>query len=158
MAEPGGLRVIITYKATKGSLQLVAGLTLIGALLLGRGESLHAMAVTLREYVTARLAVEAADGLLSLSTPNHLVIASVAIALDGVVGLVEAWLIHRRKTWAFWVVVAASSLLVPWEVYELFAHFRALRVVLLVLNLGVIVYLSLQARRHTKLHSEPLSP
>lgn len=150
MAELGGLRVIITYKATKGSLQLVAGLVLIGALLLGRGESLHAMAVTLREDVTARLAVEVADALLSLAKPNHLVIASVAIALDGVVGLVEAWLLHRRKTWALWLVVAASSVLVPWEVYELVAHFRAMRVVLLVLNLVVIGYLSLQARRHAK--------
>ena len=142
------MRVIIAYKAIRGSVLIVAGLALAIALWLGEGAELHTLALSLREYVTARLAIDIAELILGLSTPSHLALTSLAVGLDGSVGIFEAWLLHRGQRWAIWLVVVASSLLIPWELYELFAHFRLLRVVLLILNVLVVIYLSFQARKH----------
>ena len=142
------MRVIIAYKAIRGALLIVASVVLAFALLWGEGEKLHALALSLRDYATHRLAIEAADLLLRVATPGHLVLTTLAIGLDGAVGIVEAWLLHRGRRWAIWLVVMASSALIPWELYELFAHFRFLRVVLLVVNILVVIYLGLQASKH----------
>lgn len=148
MAGQATLRTIIAYKAIKGAIELALGLALGIALWLGEGQRLHQLALTLREDVTARVAVETAELFLRLSTPGHLAISALAVGLDGVVGGVEALLLHHRKRWAVWVVVIASSVLIPWEVFELISHFRVLRLVLLILNVAVVVYLGRQASRH----------
>jgi uncharacterized membrane protein (DUF2068 family) len=46
-----------------------------------------------------------------------------------------------ERGWAGYLVVVASSLLVPFEVYEVFEKPRALRIALLVLNIAIVVYL-----------------
>ncbi len=152
MAEPRTLKVIIVYKAIKGGVLMLLGLGLSIAVWVGHVDGLHALAMSLRENVTARLAVDLAELLLKISTPAHLQLTSLAIALDGAVGIVESWLLHRQKRWAIALVVVASSALVPWEIYELIAHFRILRLVLLVLNVAVVLYLFSQTRRHLERH------
>lgn len=146
--EGQAMRLIIAYKAIKGAAMLLAGLALSIAVWRGQGEHLHSLAMSLREYVTARLAVETVELFLKIATPGHLAITSLAIALDGTVSIVEAWLLHRGKRWAIWLVVTANSALIPWELYELVAHFRWLRVVLLIVNIAVVLYLGRQASRH----------
>ncbi len=147
-AEPRTMRLIIAYKAIRGCVFLLFALGLSIALWRGEAQQLHGLAQSLREYVTHRLAIDTAELLLKLATPDHLALTSLAIGLDGAVGVVEAWLLHRAQRWAIWLVVAASSALVPWEIYELFIHFRLLRVALLILNILVVVYLGFQAQRH----------
>lgn len=142
------MKVIIAYKAIRGSVLLVFALVLSIALWQGQAEHLHALALTLREHVTHRLAIETAELLLRLATPDHLALTSLAIGLDGAVGIVEAWLLHRGTRLAIWLVVTATSALIPWEIYELFTHFRPLRVVLLILNILVAIYLGFQASKH----------
>jgi uncharacterized membrane protein (DUF2068 family) len=156
--EGQAMRLIIAYKASKGAAMLLAGLALSIAVWFGQGEHLHSLAMTLREYVTARLAVETAELLLKIATPSHLALTSLAIALDGTVSIVEAWLLHRGQRWAIWLVVTANSALIPWELYELVAHFRWLRVALLIVNVGVVVYLGRQASRHVARRKAQRSP
>ncbi len=153
MREPGPLRLIIAYKAVKGALMMLVGLGLSIAIWVGHAGGPYEFASWLREHVTAALAVETADTLMRFATPYRLSLTSLALALDGSVGITEAWLLHRGRTWAFWLVVVASSVLIPWEIYELVAHFRPLRLVMLVLNVAVVLYLARQARRHSSTSS-----
>ena len=142
------MRMIIAYKIAKGCLMLLAGLVFTIALWRGQADHLHAFALSLREHVTARLAIEASEFLLRVATPGRLALTSIAIGADGAITFVEAWLLHRRTRLAIWLVVIASSSLIPWELYELVFHFRILRLVLLVFNVVVVIYLGLQASRH----------
>ena len=111
------------------------------ALWRGEGVHLHALAESLRAWVTSRIAVETAELLLNVATPGHLALTSLALGIDGTVGVAEAWLLHRGQRWAVWLVIVVSSAPIPWEVYELFTHFGALRLILLIVNAAVVTYL-----------------
>jgi uncharacterized membrane protein (DUF2068 family) len=46
-----------------------------------------------------------------------------------------------RQRWAEWLTIIATSSLMPFELYELVEKFTVLRVVALLVNAGVVVYL-----------------
>jgi uncharacterized membrane protein (DUF2068 family) len=142
------MQLIIAYKAIRGALLMLIALAMSIAVSRGQGHIFHGWATALRESVSHRLAVEAAEFLLSVATPSHLALTSLALGLDGAVGIVEAWLLNRGTRLAIWLVVCATSVLIPWELYELVAHFRPLRVVILIVNVVVVLYLGFQANKH----------
>jgi uncharacterized membrane protein (DUF2068 family) len=45
------------------------------------------------------------------------------------------------KQWAEWLTVIATGLLIPWELYEVFEHFTAVRLGLLAANVLIVVVL-----------------
>ena len=142
------MKLIIAYKAVKGIVLLLAGLVFTIALWRGHGGVIHGLAQSIRDHLTSRLAIEAADGFVSFLTPGHLALSSLALGLDGAVTIAEAWLLHRGTRLAIWLVVIASSSLIPWEAYEVVRHFHPARLVLLVVNVAVVLYLGRQAGKH----------
>ena len=46
-----------------------------------------------------------------------------------------------RKHWAEWLTIVATSSLMPIEVYELFKKFTAVRLVALLINAALVLYL-----------------
>ena len=54
--------------------------------------------------------------------------------------------------WAAYLTVVSTSLLLPFELYEVFEQVSVLRVAVLLLNLVIVFYLISQLKRHT-LHS-----
>jgi uncharacterized membrane protein (DUF2068 family) len=46
-----------------------------------------------------------------------------------------------RKPWARWFTIIASSSLIPLELYEIARAIRPLRVLVLLANLAIVVYL-----------------
>jgi uncharacterized membrane protein (DUF2068 family) len=65
--------------------------------------------------------------------------------------LIEGIALVRGYDWAGYLVVIATSSLVPFEIYETARKFTALRVSLLVLNVCIVAYLIMVLRqRHTK--------
>ena len=55
------------------------------------------------------------------------------------------WLLKR---WAEWFTIIITGSLVPVEVYETLRHFTAVKVLVLLLNIGAVVYLIYHIRRH----------
>ena len=49
--------------------------------------------------------------------------------------------LYLRKPWARWFTIVASSSLIPLELYEIARAIRPLRVVVLLVNLAIVVYL-----------------
>ena len=65
----------------------------------------------------------------------------------GVLEIVEGAGLFRRKRWAEWLTVIATSLLVPFELYELVRKPSALKAAGLVVNVLIVLYLLRVVRR-----------
>ncbi len=63
--------------------------------------------------------------------------------------LVEGVGLWLEFTWAAYLTVVSTSLLLPFELYEVFEQVSMLRVGVLLLNLVIVLYLISQLRRHT---------
>ena len=74
------------------------------------------------------------------------VFGAVGIAY-GVLEIVEGVGLMRRKRWAEWLTVIATSLLIPFELYELVHKPTALKAGGLALNVLIVLYLIRVVRR-----------
>ena len=147
-----GLRLIIAYKFVKAALQ--AGLALALPVLQKVGVTTYwATRISeLAEHVAHRWTAILARRIAALLTPSHLALISLALALDAALSAFEGWALHRRFRWAPWLVVIAGSTLIPFEVVELARRVRPSRVLILVVNLLIIAYLTVRARREQRAH------
>jgi len=81
----------------------------------------------------------------SLRLVAILLFAYTAIAVVEGIGLI------MRKKWAEWLTVVTTAGFIPLEVYEFTKHMTWVRLTILVLNVGVVVYLIVRLRRdHAK--------
>ena len=151
-----GLAVIAVFKVVKGLLLLLLGLGLL--------KLVHAEIATLFS-----LLIEA----LHLNADSHLIHALVlkvdalqphTVFLAGLVSLgyaamllVEGIGLWLEFTWAAYLTAVSTSLLLPFELYEVIERVSMLRVGVLLLNLAIVFYLVSQLKQHT-LHSRALLP
>jgi len=147
-AEQAGLRAVIAYKIIKGLLTTVSGFILGGALLFGFGPDLQAHAARVHEHATGAWALHAAELLSKITQPRWLRFSALALELDGAVSFFEAWALKEGHSWGPWLVVGITALFLPAEAYELWRHPRPSRVVLLLANLLILVFLAFYARAH----------
>ena len=68
-------------------------------------------------------------------------------ATYGALFLTEGLGLLFRKRWAQYLTVIATGSLIPLEAYEIFRHCTPSRIVLLLGNLAIVVYLALEIRR-----------
>ena len=55
------------------------------------------------------------------------------------------WLMKR---WAEWFTIIITSSLVPVEIYELYRHPSATKILVLIINIAVVIYLLYRIRSH----------
>jgi len=145
LSGPPALRAIVLYKSLKASLELGAAL-LLGALWpLGLPEKLETVAVWLRHHITHGWANELAAWLVDGAARRRLALSLVALGLDGALTAVEAWSLRAGHWWGPWLVVAATTSLLPFEIYEFARVPRPSRAVLIAVNLLVAAYLARRA-------------
>jgi uncharacterized membrane protein (DUF2068 family) len=78
---------------------------------------------------------------LEALTDGKLALIGRAGLAYGVMQLVESYGLFRRRKWAEWLVVVATTLPIPWELYELFHAPSWMRFGILALNVGIAAYL-----------------
>jgi uncharacterized membrane protein (DUF2068 family) len=144
------LRAVIAYKFIKGGLQLLLAVVLVVALALGFGGDLGGWAHAFRNHATRAYAVMVGRALERATTPKGLHITLAALLVDGIVTTVEGWALHHRHWWGPWLVVGVTGALLPFELYELFHHFRWIRVLVLVVNAAVVAFLVVHARAQAR--------
>jgi uncharacterized membrane protein (DUF2068 family) len=149
-AEPIGLRVIVGYKFAKAGLEILLG-TLLLFFASAHVEELRALAANLRHHAAAAWSIALAEELVDAASGRKLVVAGLAAVFDGVLSAVEGWALVRRYRWGGWLVVVTTSSLVPFELIALARHLSPGRIVLLLVNAVIVLYL---IRRETR--SEPL--
>jgi uncharacterized membrane protein (DUF2068 family) len=135
-----GLRVIIVWKTIKGVLLIALAVTVF----LLRHSDIHALATDLVDWLgldpTGPRLHRWLDRLLSL-TPNRIVTVGVGALVVAGIMFLEAWGLHRRRRWAEWLTVIVTSALIPLEVYHLATHPSLGKVLTLVANVAIVVYL-----------------
>jgi len=138
--EPA-LRLIIAYKLARAALALGAAAVLVGFVGTGHGELLRQGVDDLRHHVASHWASVLAQNLVAAITPHRLWLAAAAFALDGLLVLFEGWALWRGYGWGAWIVVLSTAALLPVEAAGLWHHPRAGRLILLLGNLAVALYL-----------------
>ncbi len=142
-----GLAVIAVFKLVKGTLLLLLGLGLL--------KLVHAEIATLFSLVIEALRLNADSRILhalvlkvdALQPHSVLVAGVVSLAYAGML-LVEGLGLWLEFSWAAYLTVASTALLLPLEIYELVERVSPLRIALLLLNVAIVGYLISQLKRH----------
>ena len=135
-----GLRLIVGYKIAKAALEIAFGAALV-LFATKATDELRTAAIHVRDHGTAAWSISLAGKVVQEATPGHLVVAAASSLLDGVFTAIEGWALHRRFRWAPWLVIGATSCLLPFEVLSLARHVTAGRVTLFFVNAAIVAYL-----------------
>ena len=136
-----GIRLIVRYKFVKAVVELLLGVLLLVLVMAGLAANLRTVALNIRDHMVEDWSIALAERALRVVTEPHLLVVALASFLDGVISAAEGWVLHRRYWWSRWLVVGATSCLVPFEGVALVRHFSPVRLALLLLNAVVVVYL-----------------
>jgi len=75
---------------------------------------------------------------------------SAGMFVLGILNFVEAYGLHKRRRWAEWLTVFATSLFIPLELYEVVQEQTPVRIGALVINVAIVYYLA----KHKELFSK----
>ncbi len=143
-----GMAAIAVFKVCKGMLLLVLGLGLL--------RLVHAEIATLFSLLIEALHLDADSRFLhglvlkvDALQPHSLQVAALVSLAYATLLLVEGGGLWLEFGWAAYLTVISTSLLVPVELYELVKQVSLTKVLVLLVNAGIVVYLIGQLRRHT---------
>ena len=139
-----GLGLIVAYKFVKASIELSVALAMLHFGTAIVAQRLSEVLEILRHHAAEAWSLALADQLVTISTGRNLLVVALALLLDGIFSLFEAWVLHRRYAWGRWLVVIATATLLPVECVALARHVSVGRIVILFANAGIVVYLSRQ--------------
>jgi uncharacterized membrane protein (DUF2068 family) len=136
-----GVGLIIAYKLATAVTEFIVGasLWLIGSTDLT--EELNAAATIIRRHVAEAWSISLAERVIHVATARNLLVVVCALFLDGTLSFVESWALYHRYRWGRWLVVCATSILLPVELIALFRRLSAIRLALLLVNLLIVLYL-----------------
>jgi uncharacterized membrane protein (DUF2068 family) len=150
-----GLVVIITYKLAKGGLWLLLAAVIAIMSRMGLGNELLGLAGHLRHHAGA-WSLELADLVMKAASAKGLWLIVIALVADGALSLFEGWALVHGHWWGPWLVVVASSVLLPFELVSFLRHPHEVRAAVLLVNVVIVVYLARKAMRERASHSAGL--
>jgi uncharacterized membrane protein (DUF2068 family) len=131
---------IIAFKAAKSILLTTLAIALLTTRHSDPVALLMRLALTIHLPASSRLLDRAITALSTLTVSQQTTLAVTAFAY-AVLMAAEGIALSLRKPWARWFTVVASSSLVPVEIYEIVREVHPMRVVVLVINVAIVVYL-----------------
>ncbi|HEY8118925.1 MAG TPA: DUF2127 domain-containing protein [Methylophilaceae bacterium] len=133
-------RIIAVFEAAKGALILVAGFGLL--------ELLHRQARQLAEKLVQHLHLNPSNyyshiflDLADNINNGQLWALAVLIIAYATIRFLEAYGLWNGRRWAEWLAAASGGIYVPLEIYELISHPSWLKLLTLVLNLSIVIYM-----------------
>lgn len=143
-----GMRLIVGYKLVKASLEVAGAMAIMLVGSSGLPSRLVEYGSALHEHLSPEWSRRVSEMLTSAEEPRHLRVAALALALDGAMTVLEGISLGRGWWWGPWLVVAATTTLLPVEIVGLLHHgLEPLRLAVLVANVVVVVYLGRHALR-----------
>jgi uncharacterized membrane protein (DUF2068 family) len=144
-----GVAIIIAYKLVKAGLWFALAATIVVMMQLGLGDKLLGLAQHLRLHAHP-WSLALADLCVKASSRRSLWKITVALLADGSLTLLEGWSLLHGRWWGPWLVVAATGSLIPFEVLSIVRHVHLVRIVLLLVNVVIVVYLARKAIHEAK--------
>jgi uncharacterized membrane protein (DUF2068 family) len=132
-----GVRLIIIWKAVKATFLVAIAIVAF----VFHNADLHQVGVDIVEWLgldPASPHLEHTLAKLIGVTPLRVGVGACAYA---VLLYVEAWGLHRRRVWAEWLTVIVTASLIPFEVYYLVTAASFGKVLALIANIAIVIYL-----------------
>lgn len=146
--RPVGLRLIALFKLFGGALLASVGLAALRLLDPELGARFTDWVRGIALDTDRRVVQHAAEAVLGLSARRLGGIALAAFSYSGLL-LTEGVGLWYAQRWAEWLTVAVTASLLPFEGWVLMHGVTAVRVVALVVNVAIVVYLVRELRRRT---------
>ena len=136
----GVLRWIIAFKAAKAIALTALGVALLTTRRSDPVDLVIRLALAVHLPITSRALNRVIAVLSNLTIPKQTILALTAFGYATLMGT-EGVALYLRKPWARWFTIIATSSLIPIEVYEIVRRPDLIRVVVLVTNAAIVVYL-----------------
>lgn len=134
------LNLIVAFKAFKATLLTLLG---VGLLVSSRRDPVTialSLARTVHLPVTSRLFDRLMTFAFHATPAREVGLAVTAFGYAVLMGS-EGVALYLRRPWARWFTIIATSSLIPVEVYEIVREVHAVRIVVLLANILVVIYL-----------------
>jgi uncharacterized membrane protein (DUF2068 family) len=131
---------IVAFKAFKTVTLTALGIALLSTRTGDPVDWLIRLALTVHLPLTSRLFNRALIFTSNLTTTKQTALAITAFAYAALMGT-EGTALHLRKPWARWLTIVATSSLIPIELYEIAREVHPIRIVVLIVNVAVVIYL-----------------
>jgi len=144
------LILIALFKFVKAALLLAVGLGAVGLLHAGLARESQRLLHVFSSGAERRITQAALSRVSGLS-PKRIEALGIGAFLYAVLFTVEGVGLWLEKRWAEFLTVIATASFIPFEIYELARDVTATRIVALVINVAVVVYLIVRlVRRHRR--------
>jgi uncharacterized membrane protein (DUF2068 family) len=153
------LKLIGIGKLASGLLAFAAGFGLLRLFHSDVAETLEGWILRLRLDPDNRLIHEAVARVANIE-PSHRRLIEAGAFFYGSLHMVEGFGLVRGKHWGPWLTIIATGSLIPLELYEISRNPTAVRILVLIVNAGLLAYLiwfEARRRRSEKMES-PASP
>jgi uncharacterized membrane protein (DUF2068 family) len=134
------LPLIIGFKAFKATTLTVVGVALLVTRHRDPVDLVLRLALAAHLPLTSALLDKALTFALGLSVGRQIALGVTALGYAVLMGS-EGIALYLRRPWARWFTIGATSSLIPIELYEIVLEARPLRILILLVNLAVVVYL-----------------
>jgi uncharacterized membrane protein (DUF2068 family) len=137
-----GLRSVAVFEAAKGVIVILAGFGLLSILQKDTqqvGESIvrHLHLNPAKHYPHVFI-----DAIARLDNSHLWLMACGAFAYS-LVRFIEAYGLWHSRIWAEWFAISSGAIYIPFELIELARRATVLKVVLLVINVGIVTFVAL---------------
>ena len=134
------LAYIIAFKALKAITLTALGVVLFTTRHDDPVDLLTRAATAIHLPLSSRLFDRALQFALNLSVGKQVALAATAFGYAMLMGS-EGVALFMRKPWARWFTISATASLMPIEVYEIVREVHPVRVLILLANIAIVVYL-----------------
>jgi uncharacterized membrane protein (DUF2068 family) len=131
---------IVAFKAFKAATLTALGISLLVTRHADPADILLRLAVAVHLPLTSRLLNRLLAFAANLTITRQTALAVTAFAYATLMAT-EGVALYLRKHWARWFTIGATSSLVPIEIYEIVREVHPVRVLVLVANIVIVVYL-----------------
>ena len=135
------LKWIIAFKALKSALLAGLGVMLLVTRHRDASDLLTRVVMTLHLPVTSHLVRRALEIAANLTVHRREALAATAFGYSLLLGT-EGVGLHYRKPWARWFTIIATASLIPFEIYECLRELHVVRILVLLVNILVVIYLA----------------
>jgi uncharacterized membrane protein (DUF2068 family) len=139
-SPPSALTWIIAFKAVKTIALTAVGVVLLTVRHADPVDVILRLALDVHLPLTSRFLNRLLLLVSDLTVSRETALAITAFAYALLMGT-EGVSLYLRKPWARWFTIIASSSLIPLELYEIARAIRPARVLVLLANVAIVVYL-----------------
>jgi uncharacterized membrane protein (DUF2068 family) len=145
VSENGLIRLIAFFKLVKASLLIITGVALLKIKDMNPGAELEYWVTNLGLDPGSRFINHAIQRATEIP-PHRIKELGIATFIYAALFLTEGIGLWMLKRWAEWFTVIATGSLIPIECYEIYRHPSAIKIIVLLINILVVVYLVYRIR------------